>query len=138
MPTGVGSRSTVAAVNPLGMTRDACAAALAHYLGQVGYLAETVAKMHQDDSRVHAEALLATLTFHVDADVALRSGPEGQSRLSEIETAIFEPAVRRMQRTIQETLPTRASAQWLPELMDLEHVIRAALVMTAQWSRPHP
>ena len=118
-------------MNALGMSRDACLAALRHYLNQVEHLAEALGDPNPHDRRGHADELLETLQFEVSVDVALRADPDRHHQMGEIEKAVFEPALGKIQATVQRLGVSRASALWLPAVVELEAMIRDAVVMSA-------
>ena len=116
-------------MNPVGMSRDACLAALEHYLRDLEHLAVALSHLDEHGRDERAEELLGKLLFDVDVDVAVRAAADGRGRQSEIEAEVFEPAARQLQGRIQRLAASRASRQWLPAVNDLEGLIRDAIVV---------
>ena len=121
-------------MNALGMTRDACHAALERYLGQVRQLIATVGHAKQQALGEHGDVLFESLRFEIEVDLTSRDGAAIHQRLSEIELTVFAPALRKIQAHAERLALSRASAQWLPELRMVEGVIRDALDLTVHWA----
>jgi hypothetical protein len=117
------------------MTRDSCAAALDHYLAQVRHLADTLARLSQQESHAHASDLLQKLQFHVEVDVQSRASANGRERMSEIESDVFEPALRRIRAGLAEIAAVRVPAQRMPAIVELERLIAMGVDAVSQWPR---
>jgi hypothetical protein len=122
-------------LNALGMTRNACATALAHYLGQVRRLADTLARRSSQESHAHENDLLQKLQFHVEVDVQSQASADGHERLSEIESHVFEPALRRIRDRVAGIAAVRVPAQRIPAIVELEREIAIAISAISRWQR---
>jgi hypothetical protein len=120
-------------LNALGMSSDSCVGALNHYLSQVRHLADTLARLSQQDSPSHANDLLRSLQFHVEVDVQSRLSGSGRDRMSEIESAMFLPALRRIRDELAGIAAFPVPAHRMPAIIELERDIAAAVSRIADW-----
>lgn len=108
-------------MTPLGLSTDACRAALERYRVKARALAAAAADRPSRGTETAgaAEALLDEFLFDLEVDVAARSTPEGRSRMSSIEKTVFEPAVREL-RGLAARIARTDAMQWLPALVGFE------------------
>lgn len=120
-------------MNSLGRSRASCALGLHDYHRRV---IRTRRAARRGDDAWLAREHLQHLQFDVEVDVVARAGAAGVERMTEIEAAVFLPALLRLRRALGPIAPGSEPASWLAPLADALTILRVAAGDTRSWQPP--
>jgi hypothetical protein len=84
----------------------------------------------------HARELLQHLLFDLEVDVAARGGAAGLERMTEVERAVFYPAVRRLRGALGTISIADAPSSWAAALASARSILREAIRDLRAWQPP--
>lgn len=117
-------------MNSLGRGRTSCAVGLHDYFRRV--IRTRVAARRSADAWLAREQL-QHLLFDVEVDVAARAGAAGLERMTEVEAAVFQPALLRLSRAIAAIPLGSDPSSWQVPLTKALAVLREAARQLHVW-----
>lgn len=122
-------------MQPIGLSAVECRKALESYSIKIKKLMElvknsaTMAPANVEEARTQ----LANLKSCLKRDYKLRGTNEGQTRMTQVEVAIFAPAVSQAFADLHVSVNSRPTKRWFSELYGIQITIRHALAEVERW-----
>jgi hypothetical protein len=122
-------------VKSIGFNAEDCRKGLESYSAEIEELMELV----KDSALLtpaqidEARAQLANLKSCLKRDYKLRDTIEGRAKMSEVEAAIYTPAVHQAFADLSISVNSRPGNEWFSELYGIQITIRDALTSLDKW-----
>lgn len=122
-------------MNNIGFNVNECRIGLQSYADEIDELMELVKEVNsmKPDQIEKAKELLANLKSCLKQDCKLRDTNKGREKMSDVEAAIYAPAVHQALVDLGITSNSRPNKEWFSKLYGIQITIRHALESLGEW-----
>jgi len=122
-------------MTPLGLGAEHCREALERYREGVACLAALINAPQKTGPGSDTLVAYDDLVNRLAVDSLARRGPNGSSRMSQVEAELFAPAVTSAHRELETLARERPSPKWLPTLTAIDRRLESVEHDLEHWHR---